>query len=150
MYVSGSIVIFLFTLNLLFRIVIHIFSFCNSNEPDFSFICNLHKMIEPEMESSGEFREEEIVIGLYGIPQFGTAVERLQDEMRNLLRVLKNAWNESDERQAIILAMTFHVKFLLIHPFSDGNGRASRAIFSGIMSKNHFPKIIIPTCESTR
>lgn len=45
----------------------------------------------------------------------------------------------------IILAAEFHYKFILIHPFDDGNGRVARVLMNFILMKFGFPPVIIKT-----
>lgn len=42
------------------------------------------------------------------------------------------------------LAALVHLKFVTIHPFSDGNGRISRLIMNFILKDNNFPLLDIP------
>ncbi len=42
------------------------------------------------------------------------------------------------------LAALVHLKFVTIHPFSDGNGRISRIIMNFVLNKNRFPLHNIP------
>jgi len=41
------------------------------------------------------------------------------------------------------LAALVHLKFVTIHPFSDGNGRISRLIMNFVLNKNSFPMLIV-------
>jgi len=41
------------------------------------------------------------------------------------------------------LAAWFHNRFVQIHPFSDGNGRAARLAMNWILMKKRFPPVII-------
>lgn len=47
----------------------------------------------------------------------------------------------------IELASIFHHKFVLIHPFDDGNGRISRLVVNYILIKNNYPPIIIKSTD---
>ena len=51
----------------------------------------------------------------------------------------------SDDVNPIILAAEFHYKFILIHPFDDGNGRVARVLMNFILMKFRFPPVIIKT-----
>ncbi|MBU6339092.1 MAG: Fic family protein [Rickettsiales bacterium] len=53
--------------------------------------------------------------------------------------------SESEEVNPIILAAEFHYKFILIHPFDDGNGRIARILMNFILMKFGFPPVIIKT-----
>lgn len=49
----------------------------------------------------------------------------------------------------ILLAAEFHYKFILIHPFDDGNGRTARILMNFILMKYGFPPVIIKTDDKT-
>jgi len=45
----------------------------------------------------------------------------------------------------IFLAAEFHYRFILIHPFDDGNGRMARVLMNFILMKFGFPPVIVKT-----
>ena len=51
------------------------------------------------------------------------------------------------ELSPIVLAAMLHYKFVLIHPFDDGNGRISRLLMNYVLFKNNLPPIIIKTSD---
>ena len=53
------------------------------------------------------------------------------------------AKTESPETNPILLAAEFHYRFVLIHPFDDGNGRLARLLMNFILMKYGFPPVII-------
>lgn len=53
--------------------------------------------------------------------------------------------SEAKDVNSIILAAEFHYKFILIHPFDDGNGRIARILMNFILMKFGFPPVIIKT-----
>ncbi len=55
--------------------------------------------------------------------------------------------DEKTSIHPITLAAVFHHKFVLIHPFDDGNGRLSRLLMNYILMKNGFPPVIIKSAE---
>ncbi len=61
-----------------------------------------------------------------------------------------NAEIEKDELHPVALAALLHYKFVLIHPFDDGNGRISRLLMNYVLLKNNFPPIIIKTTEKKK
>lgn len=61
-----------------------------------------------------------------------------------------NAEIEKDELHPIALAALLHYKFVLIHPFDDGNGRISRLLMNYVLIKNGLPPIIIKTTEKNK
>ena len=61
-----------------------------------------------------------------------------------------NAEIEKDELHPIALAALLHYRFVLIHPFDDGNGRISRLLMNYVLIKNGLPPIIIKTTEKNK
>lgn len=45
----------------------------------------------------------------------------------------------------LILAATFHYRFVAIHPFDDGNGRMARILMNLILMQGDYPPVIIQT-----
>jgi len=48
------------------------------------------------------------------------------------------------ELHPVELAALAHLKFVTIHPFSDGNGRLSRLMMNFVLNKREFPMLDIP------
>ncbi|MBR1774889.1 MAG: Fic family protein [Bacteroidales bacterium] len=59
------------------------------------------------------------------------------------------AWYNKEEQNnrlsVIELASLFHYRYIRIHPFEDGNGRISRLIVNYILTKHHYPMIVVKT-----
>lgn len=53
------------------------------------------------------------------------------------------AKSESTETNALVLAAEFHYRFILVHPFDDGNGRIARLLMNFILMQYGFPPVII-------
>lgn len=51
---------------------------------------------------------------------------------------------EKNKFHPVELAALIHLKFVTIHPFTDGNGRISRLMMNFILKKNKFPMLDIP------
>lgn len=56
-----------------------------------------------------------------------------------------NTESEKKELHPVALAALLHYKFVLIHPFDDGNGRISRLLMNYVLLKNNLPPVIIKT-----
>lgn len=66
--------------------------------------------------------------------------EQIQDDIKNLIHEYYYDWKDIDpyEREA-----RFHIKFIRIHPFEDGNGRTARLLLnSNLLNQNLAPIII--------
>lgn len=57
---------------------------------------------------------------------------------------------EDPDFDPIILAAEFHYKFIRIHPFDDGNGRAARILMNFILMRFGYPPVIIKTEDKER
>lgn len=55
------------------------------------------------------------------------------------------AWYSSNKNNLnpVVLAALVHLKFVTIHPFSDGNGRISRLIMNFVLHKHNYPMLNI-------
>lgn len=47
----------------------------------------------------------------------------------------------------LVLAGEFHYRFVLVHPFDDGNGRMARLLMNLILMKHGYPPVVIRTEE---
>jgi len=56
------------------------------------------------------------------------------------------SWYDKNKNKmhAIELAALVHLKFVTIHPFSDGNGRISRLMMNFVLNKKGYPMLTIP------
>jgi len=58
--------------------------------------------------------------------------------------------DEKSGLHPITLATIFHHKFVLIHPFDDGNGRLSRLMMNYILLRFGYPPIVIKSVDKTK
>jgi len=65
-------------------------------------------------------------------------------EMQFLLKEFFDWYNKNKKKMhPVELAALVHLKFVTVHPFSDGNGRISRLMMNFILHKNGFPMLDI-------
>ncbi|KRY87136.1 Adenosine monophosphate-protein transferase FICD, partial [Trichinella pseudospiralis] len=86
---------------------------------------------------SGRFRTHQVYIGSFE----PSSPENIEKEVDELLE-----WLNSDTAMSIHpveLAALLHYKFVVIHPFVDGNGRTSRLLMNLILMQAGFPPVII-------
>ena len=87
-------------------------------------------------ERPGEYKKHDYVTGQ-------EEVGALPDETPEEIRELIDEMADIDEKNALIAAAYFHVKFENIHPFADGNGRTGRMAMNYILVTHNHPPIII-------
>lgn len=56
------------------------------------------------------------------------------------------AWYRREREQVhpVVLAAAFHYRFVIIHPFDDGNGRMARLLMNLLLMQAGYPPVIIP------
>lgn len=69
-----------------------------------------------------------------------SAPDTIQGDVLDLLSKYETEWTQMDpfEREA-----RFHIDFIRIHPFEDGNGRTSRLVLNFNLLKQHYAPVII-------
>lgn len=79
------------------------------------------------------------VLTLSGKIHYYTEPVKVKDEMEKLVR-----WYHQEKRvHAVEKAAIFHYRFVVIHPFDDGNGRMARLLMNLLLMKNGYPPCII-------
>ena len=122
------------------------------------FIRNLHRVLLKEpyetdaVTPDGKPTRRPITIGEYktmpnnvrtstGETYYFTPPEQVRPEMTDLI-----AWYRDQEaagEHPIIIAATFHYRFVRIHPFDDGNGRMARLLMNMILMKHGYTVAIV-------
>lgn len=119
--------------------------FSEKHTLDETFLKNLQKrltmntydaVIWHKGERTGTYK-----LGYYvtGKDEIGALPEDVHDEINELLEQLR----EVDNKNALIAAAYFHVKFENIHPFADGNGRTGRLAMNYFLVLHNHPPITI-------
>lgn len=67
-------------------------------------------------------------------------------KMQELVAWLKQEL-KSEEKDLIAISAELHHRFLLIHPFDDGNGRVARLLSNFLLIKNGYPPIIVKSAD---
>lgn len=88
---------------------------------------------------AGRIREHQVAIsGSRFMPP-------MPSEVQPLLREFFRWYNRSKTSlHPVELAATVHLKFVTIHPLTDGNGRISRLLMNFILQRHGFPPMNIP------
>ncbi len=100
-----------------------------------------HKKLFENTKSdlSGKIRQHQVVIaGSRFIPPFPAEIYPLLSEFFR--------WYDKNksELHPVELAALAHLRFVTIHPFTDGNGRISRLIMNFVLHKHWFPLLNVP------
>jgi Fic family protein len=128
-----------------------------------SFICNLNKLILKEpfykeaITPDGQTTQRLIKIGEYKsqpnsvILQNGemfhyASPTETPAKMYDLLQWYRQAAADGSHHP-ITLAAELHYRFVLIHPFDDGNGRISRLLMNYHLLRHGYPPVIIKSAD---
>lgn len=109
------------------------------------FICELNRLLRKDLDRNpGAYRLDDRKPSGTDFEYPGPAyIESLMDD---LFEYIHSSPNENPIEKAIKI----HTWFVTIHPFSDGNGRTARLLFSAVMFVNSFPSIILSIDEKVR
>lgn len=104
-------------------------------------VLTMHQMFyrEIDSEAAGRYRTRSVIIT--GSKYAVCKPERIQDEMDLLFQW---AAEERDKYHPAEFAAQLHKRFVLIHPFIDGNGRISRLLMNTALIQDRYMLAIIP------
>jgi Fic family protein len=105
-----------------------------------------HKKLfeESDKEIAGKIREHGVQISM------SKFMPPSPVELQTLLREFFDWYNQNKNKIVPVeLAALVHLKFVSIHPFSDGNGRISRLMMNFVLHKCGFPMLDIPYAKRT-
>lgn len=125
------------------------------------FIRELHTLILKEdsfkeaQTADGQPTRRKIEVGKYktrpnhvvtvtGETSYFATPEETPAKMKELVDWFREERERLDV-DPIALAAVFHHKFILIHPFDDGNGRVARILMNFILMQFGYPPVIIKT-----
>ena len=126
------------------------------------FIRNLHKVLLKEpyendaITPGGQPVKRRIAIGEYktqpnnvrtstGEIYYFTPPDQVKSAMGDLIDWYRK--QEDEGEHPIIIAATFHYRFIRIHPFDDGNGRMARLLMNTILIKHGYTLAVVPVEE---
>lgn len=92
-----------------------------------------------KQDIAGKIRQHQVAIARSSfMPPFPA-------ELNILLRKFFEWYSQNKNKMhAVELAALVHLKFVTIHPFSDGNGRISRLMMNFVLNKTGYPMLDIP------
>ena len=77
-----------------------------------------------------------------------TPPEQVKPAMSDLIDWYRT--REKEGEHPIVVAATFHYRFVRIHPFDDGNGRMARLLMNMILIRHGYTVAIVPRDERSR
>jgi Fic family protein len=111
-----------------------------TKELNLNIVLYWHKLLlqDTDKEIAGRIRDHQVAIA-------GTTVQLPSPvELGPLLDDFFAWYNkEKTKLHPVELAALVHLKFVSIHPFTDGNGRISRIMMNFVLHKNSFPMLDI-------
>lgn len=111
------------------------------------FIKKLHSIVQKniEKETLGKYKIRQNYIA--GSDHLPTPPVFVKERMRDLVD-----WYHKYKKKLhpMELSSAFHIKFLVIHPFTDGNGRTARLIQNKILKDRGYLSIIFPVGDKLR
>ncbi|MFN0034651.1 MAG: Fic family protein [Saprospiraceae bacterium] len=122
-------------------------------------IRELHAMIlvepysNPAQTPDGQQVEKRVTLGAYktmpnhvktptGEIHYYATPEETPAKMTDLVDWLREH-QQKDDLHPLVLAATFHHRFVAIHPFDDGNGRMSRLLMNLLLMQYGYPPVVI-------
>ncbi len=122
-------------------------------------IRELHAMIlvepysNPAQTPDGQQVEKRVTLGAYktmpnhvktptGEIHYYATPEETPAKMTDLVDWLRDHQQKND-LHPLLLAATFHHRFVEIHPFDDGNGRMTRLLMNLLLMQNGYPPVVI-------
>lgn len=104
-------------------------------------ICLLWNKIlleDTKSDIAGKIRNHPVAISL------SKFIPPMPLELDLLLNEFFEWYNKNKQKlHPVVLASLVHLKFVTIHPFSDGNGRISRIMMNFVLNKNNYPMLNI-------
>ena len=97
------------------------------------FLCKLHTtLMDGLLENAGTYRTHHVTA--WGSSVAYLPHQKIKDRVPILIKFVSNEFNNLSDKNRILKALClgafFFSEYLLIHPFSDGNGRVSRLALS--------------------
>jgi len=105
---------------------------------DIDLIIKIHDQLLESIDNRKGLRNHDIRI--FGQPFKPSPAHYVRADLNLLLK-----WYKKNKIHPLALAVFFHHKFEIIHPFSDGNGRTGRVLMNHILYLLGYPPFVVST-----
>jgi len=104
------------------------------------FLLKIHGLLTKNTNCKivGKYRDHDVRIS--GSEWIPSSNKKIKKEMR---KIFQWYYSERKKLHPVELGAILHNKLVRLHPFSDGNGRASRVAMNWILLKNKFPMFYV-------
>jgi Fic family protein len=104
-------------------------------------LCLHHILFSKVLSDAGNYRKVEVAIS-------GAEFTPPQSfEVQSQIQKLLNEFKKRKAANPVDAAALFHLRFVQIHPFTDGNGRVARLLMNLVLRKNSFPILTVIPVE---
>jgi Fic family protein len=107
-------------------------------------LCLHHILFSKVLSDAGNYRKVEVAISgaeFTPPPSF---------EVQSQIQKLLNEFKKRKAANPVDAAALFHLRFVQIHPFTDGNGRVARLLMNLVLLKNGFPILTVIPMEKRK
>ncbi|CAD6195156.1 unnamed protein product [Caenorhabditis auriculariae] len=106
----------------------------------FDDILEMHRRVlgHADPVEAGRLRTTQVYVGRFT----PVAPQYVREQMFELVEWLNDP--QTLEMDPVELAAIAHYKLVLVHPFTDGNGRTARLLLNLILMRSGFPPVILP------
>lgn len=112
---------------------------CYERDITKKFILRLHEILMHRLiHDAGSFRKNPVKItGSEWLPPQPEDIDAEIERFMTFYRFIKSRLHP------IEVASLVHIKFVQLHPFTDGNGRTARLLMNFVLMKNNYPPVVI-------
>lgn len=111
----------------------------------------MHEESDEDKAKIGNWKTVDNYIYTYKNERFDfTGPNEVQEQMHSLINWLAAENDKQGKKGAmhpVVLAIEFHLRYLTIHPFYDGNGRTARIFMNLILISKGYPPLVIKGSE---
>ncbi len=102
-------------------------------------VLDIHSLILRKIDDSNAGRYRNVAVRIAGMPVVLPNPLKVQELMKDFFK-----WLHSENKDhPVIIASDAHLRFVTIHPFTDGNGRTARLLLNLLLLQKGYPPALI-------